>query len=222
MAGKTYFDKSKLWKVARRIVELNKPGAVRLLRILKLGKKDSGANDNKANRDVDMVRRVKGVMACVSSNVPLSVFANVHFKGYLKSLDPSHSPPHHLEVNPVIECLIDAGMAEFVKIVKDCRQVLGHGFASLSTDFVTDATRREAFGVILVDLVAESYEMENGQSLHMSKETAAGAKDKLLSVSGYLFAKMNLGTFVIYYKDHIALTSPFLLLLTLCSKHQPT
>jgi hypothetical protein len=184
VAGKTYFDKSKLWKAARRIVELSKPGAVRLQRILKLGKKESGTNNCKANRDVDMVRRVKGVMACVSSNVPLSVFTNVHFKEYLKSLDPSHSPPHHLEINRVIECLIDAGMAEFVKIVNDRRGVLGHGFASLSTDFVTDATRREAFGVILVDLIAESYEMENGQSLFMSKETAACVKDKLLSVRG--------------------------------------
>eukprot|EP00956_Cyclotella_meneghiniana_P033656 scaffold98044_cov37-Cyclotella_meneghiniana.AAC.1 len=92
-----------------------------------------------------------------------------------------HKPPHHLETTRIVECAIDIAMAEFTAIVADRRKELGHGFASLSTDFVTDATRREPFGVIIVDLIAECYDLEDGRQLFMSKETAARIADQLLS-----------------------------------------
>jgi hypothetical protein len=134
-------------------------------------------------REEDMVKRVLGVMAAVSSRVPLSVFSNSYFRMYTQALDSKHRPPHHLETNRIIKVLIDGAFAEFLRIVEDRRTLLGGGFTSLSTDFVTDSVRRESFGVILTELVAEKFDLEDGRSLHMSKETAGNLSSELLSVS---------------------------------------
>ncbi|KAL7501871.1 hypothetical protein ACHAXN_000457 [Cyclotella atomus] len=101
---------------------------------------------------------------------------------YMQALDSKHRPPHHLETNRIIEVLIDGAFAEFLRIVEDRRTLLGGGFTSLSTDFVTDLVRRESFGVILTELVAEKFDLEDGRSLHMSKETAGNLSSELLSV----------------------------------------
>lgn len=182
--GKRAFEKGKLWKVVRRVVKLEKRGAPRLLCILRLARKDveSGAL-TKHPREEDMVKRVLGVMAAVSSRFPLSVFNNSYFRLYTTALDPMHRPPHHLEINRIIEVLVDAAYVEFLRIVNERRDFLGYGFMSLSSDFVTDSVRRESYGVILVELVAEKYELEDGRTLYMSRETADKICNQLLSVS---------------------------------------
>jgi hypothetical protein len=118
---KKTFDLSALGKVMRKLVERGVPGSIRLQRILKLARKDksplSDTNDapvEKAARKDDMVWRVLAVIASVTSNVPLSVFSNPNFRLYTESLDPTHKPPHHLEVNLIIEVLVDAMVLEFL------------------------------------------------------------------------------------------------------------
>lgn len=54
--------------------------------------------------------------------------------------------------------------------------MLGPGFMCGNIDFWTDGHRKESYGALVVDLLAERYDMENGQSLFMSRET----KDKLM------------------------------------------
>lgn len=173
--------------MARRIIERENFGFIRLKLILKLGRMDKSEDSTegftKHSREEEILRRVNAVLAAVASNVPLSIFSNDYWRIYLKSLDPMHNPPHHLEVTRIVECAIDIAMAEFVSIVSERRAELSHGFVSLSTDFVTDATRREPFGVIIVDLIAECYDLEDGRHLFMSKDTAARCTDMLLSVS---------------------------------------
>jgi hypothetical protein len=51
--GKTYFDRSKLYKVMRRIIELKKPGATRLAYLMKLAGVGSEGIDNKHSREQD-------------------------------------------------------------------------------------------------------------------------------------------------------------------------
>jgi hypothetical protein len=130
-----------------------------------------------------MEKRVLGVMAAVATRVPLNVFSNIYMRNYLGLLDPKHRPPHHLEINRIIEVMIDCGFSEFVKIVEEQRTLLRHGFISLSSDFVTDSVRRESYGCVIADLVANKFEMADGRVLFMSRDTAARIFEELLTVS---------------------------------------
>eukprot|EP00956_Cyclotella_meneghiniana_P031770 scaffold84624_cov24-Cyclotella_meneghiniana.AAC.1 len=179
--GKKAFDRSRMWKAARRVVKLNKHGAVRLSCILRLAKKEIDVTT--VSREEDMVKRVNAVMAIISSKVALSVLNDEYFVLYAKSLDPKHKIPHHLEVQRITEVMIDVGMTEVTKIVADRRKVLSQDFASLTTDFVTDSNRHESYGVILMELVAEWYELEDGRVLAMSRETAERIANLLLTLS---------------------------------------
>ena len=174
------------------MVKAKHPGYLRLQVILKLARKDNTAVDgtaiSKHPREEDMKRRVLAVMAGVSCKVPLSVFDDVYFRNYTASLDPRHRPPHHLEINRIIEVLIDGAVTEFVRIVKERRDLLRNAFISLSTDFVTDPSRHQSFGVVLLDLVAEKYELNDGRVLFMSRDTARRIANELLSVSIALHA----------------------------------
>ena len=188
---KKAFDSSTLWKVMRKLVERGVSGSIRLHRILVLTKKDkpsrtdadSGAPVEKAARKDDMVRRVLAVIAGVTSKIPLSVFSNPDFRAYTESLDPTHKPPHHLEINRIIEVLVDAVVMEFLRIVKEQRESLNHAFISLATDFWTDSHRKASFGVLVMDLVANKFLMKDGRYFFMSKETAQRNKVRLASVS---------------------------------------
>ena len=163
------------------------PGCIRITSILKLDRKapvnDDGSDLVKFSREEDMESRVLAVMFGIACKTVLCAFGDVYFRNYTMSLEPKHKPPHHLEVNRITEVMIDGALFEFVKIVEEQRKLLRHSFISLSTDFVTDASRREAFGVILLDLVAQKYEMNDGRILFMSTETARKITNQLLSVS---------------------------------------
>jgi hypothetical protein len=54
--------------------------------------------------------------------------------------------------------------------------LLGPGFMCGCIDFWTDGHHKESYGALVVDMLAEQYDMENGQSLFMSRET----KEKLM------------------------------------------
>jgi hypothetical protein len=71
----------------------------------------------------------------------------------------------------------------FVKIGEEQRTLLCHGFISLSSDFVTDSVRRESYGCVIADLVANKFEMADGRVLFMSRDTAARIVEELLTVS---------------------------------------
>lgn len=162
---------------------MNKPGAVWIACILRLAKKET--DTNATSREEDMVKRVLAVMAVISSKVALSVLHDEYLKLYVKSLDPHHKIPHHLEVQRITEVMVDVAMTEVTAIVADRRKVLGHDFASLTTDFVTDSNRHESYGVILMELVGEQYQLEDGRALFMSRATAERMANELLTVRTY-------------------------------------
>ena len=74
-------------------------------------------------------------------------------------------------------------------LTQDAREELGNGFTSGAIDFWTDPSRKEQFGAFVVNLVAESYPLEYGEALFMSRET----RDKLdpeLFVTGNPIAEL--------------------------------
>ena len=57
--------------------------------------------------------------------------------------------------------------------------MLGPGFMSGSIDFWNDTHRREDYGVFCIYMLAEFYDMQNGLSLVMSRETKKSLKEEL-------------------------------------------
>jgi hypothetical protein len=68
--------------------------------------------------------------------------------------------------------MIDYAKLELGLIMTECRLELISGFLSGTIDFWTDSHRKQQFGCFVVDMIAEKYEMENGQALLMSKTTS--------------------------------------------------
>jgi len=139
---------------------------------------------SKYSREEDMVRRVLSVMAVVSTKSPFAILANQDFRNYyVASLDPKHSIPHHFECNHILEVVIDYVMMEIRMIVEERRKTLGKGFLSLSVDFWTDSVRKQAFGAIMMDIIAFKYRLNDGREMFMSSAMAESVKNLLVAVS---------------------------------------
>ena len=135
-----------------------------------------------------MVLRVAGVKAAVGGKLPLSVFDNVFVRSYLVQLNPRHRPPYQLERIRIIECMIDYAKLELGLIMTERRLELISGFLSGTIDFWTDSHRKQQFGCFVVDMIAEKYEMENGQALFMSRMTKSRLRDQDLIFANYCAA----------------------------------
>ena len=166
------FETDKLWKVTRAVIKSMAPGFIHLKHILKLSGKGIGLGSDdglKYRREDDMMNRVLAVMAAICSKFPLSVYDNEVMRWYLNELNPKHRPPHRLERNRITEVMIDLVMREMKQIVEEQRGVLSHSFLSVNTDFWTDTHRKECFGAIVADIIAEKYLLDDGRELFMSK-----------------------------------------------------
>ena len=128
-------------------------------------------------KNIDMVLRVAGVKAAVGGKLPLSVFDNVFVRCYLLQLNPRHRPPYRLERIRIIECMIDYAKLELGLIMEERRLELLSGFLSGTIDFWTDSHRKQQFGCFVVDMIAEKYDMENGQALFMRRKTKSKLQD---------------------------------------------
>ena len=118
--GKSSFQRDRLYKAVRVIINKRDNGHERLSLIMQYSDMPTSSTSEHAKypRDVDMVNRVLAVFAAVGCKLPLSVFDNHHFTSYVKSLDSKHCPPHRLERMRILEVMIDGAMMEFSRIVK--------------------------------------------------------------------------------------------------------
>ena len=189
-AGQDVFRNSKLWEVAKVLEAKGCRGVKRISRIKHLDGKSTATgvggttiSASKYSREEDMVRRVLSVMAVVSTKSPFAILANQDFRNYVASLDPKHSIPHHFECNRIVEVMIDYVMMEIRMIVEERRKTLGKGFLSLSVDFWTDSVRKQAFGAIMMDIIAFKYRLNDGREMFMSSATAERVKNILVAVS---------------------------------------
>ena len=57
------------------------------------------------------------------------------------------------------------------------------GFLSGTIDFWMDSHHKQQFGCFVVDMIAEKYEMENGQALFMSRMTRSRLQDDIFANS---------------------------------------
>ena len=54
--------------------------------------------------------------------------------------------------------------------MEESQGVLSHSFLSVNTDIWTDTHRKECFGAIVADIIAEKYMLDDGRELFMSKK----------------------------------------------------
>jgi hypothetical protein len=174
---KDEFVPDRPWKVAWTVISKGKSvGCVRLKYLLSINGKalstTADADGTKYTREEDMLNPVMAVMAGVSSNMPLNVFDTAMFKQYLCPLDSKHCSPHCLERIQIIEVLMDGAMLELSRIITNCCKALDEGFVSASTDFWTDSHRKEQFGALVINMIAETYFVDElDMWLFMSHET---------------------------------------------------
>jgi hypothetical protein len=175
---KDEFVTDRPWKAARAIISKGKSvGCARLKYLLSIDGKalsnTANADGPKYTREEDMSNRVMAVMAGVSSNMPLNLFDTAMFKQYLCRLDRKHRSPYRLERTWIIEVFMDGAMLEHSRIITNHCKALDEGFVSASTDFWTDSYRKEQFGALVINMIAEKYFVDElDMWLFMSHETA--------------------------------------------------
>ena len=111
------------------------------------------------------------VFTWIIGKTPLSIFDNDRMLQYLGMIAPGHSPPHRRERNHIVLVIMDGIMLEIMRILTKQRNDLYHAFVSGSIIFYTDSHRKESFGAFVIDLVAEKYQLANGMTLFMSRQT---------------------------------------------------
>jgi hypothetical protein len=181
---KDEFVTDRPWKVAWAIISKGKSvGCAQLKYLLSIDGKalstTADADGTKYTQEEDMSNHVMAVMAGVSSNMPLNVFDTAMFKQYLPCLDSKHRSPYHLKRTRIIEVLMDGAMLELSRIITDHHKALDEGFVSASTDFWTDSHRKEQFGALVINMIAEKYFVDElDMWLFMSRETAKRLETK--------------------------------------------
>ncbi len=181
---KDEFVTDRPWKAARAIISKGKSvGCARLKYLLSIDGKalstTADADGTKYTQEEDVSNCVMAVMAGVSSNMPLNVFDTAMFKQYLHHLDSNHRSPHCLKRTRIIEVLMDGAMLELSRIITNRCKALDEGFVSASTDFWTDSHRKEQFGALVINMIAEKYFVyELDMWLFMSRETAKCLENK--------------------------------------------
>jgi hypothetical protein len=128
-----------------------------------------------------MILHVAGVKVAVGGKLPLTVFDNVFVRDYLVQLNPKHCPPYQLKRIHIIECMIHYAKLELGLIMAECRLELLSGFLSGMIDFWADSHRKQQFGCFVVNMIAEKYEIENGQVLFMSRMTRSRLQDDIFA-----------------------------------------
>jgi hypothetical protein len=175
---KDEFVTDKPWKVAWAIIGKGKSvGCARLKYLLSIDGKAlitiADADGTKYTWEEDMSNRVMAVMAGVGSNMPLNVFCSAMFKQYLCRLDSKHRSPYCLKRTRIIEVLMDGA-----------RKALYEGFVSASIDFWTDSHRKDQFGALVINMIAEKYFVDElDMWLFMSRETAKHLETKGVRLS---------------------------------------
>ena len=117
--GKENFQRDRLYKVVRVIINKKSSGHVRLAHIMLYANKAFSITDenSKHSRGLDMLNSVYALFTAVVCKLPLSVFDNHHMTSYISQLDSNHSPPHRLEQVRILEVMSDDILLEFSKIV---------------------------------------------------------------------------------------------------------
>jgi hypothetical protein len=96
-------------------------------------------------------------MFCIEANCATSAIQGRHALRFFQSLDPYHIPPHRLAFMRIVRLLEQAVYREYHRIVTDNALLYGSNFASSNSDFYTNKERRESYGCLVANMLAQRY-----------------------------------------------------------------
>lgn len=92
-------------------------------------------------------------------------------KHFFSSLDKMHIPPQRIAFMRIVRLLDKAVFREYKSIVSDNFLLYGKNFVSTNSDFYTNSERRESFGCVVSNMLAQRYKFIDGRHLFMSVKT---------------------------------------------------
>jgi hypothetical protein len=99
-------------------------------------------------------------MFCVEANCATISLQGQFALRFFRTLDPSHMPPYRLAFVRIIRLLEQAVFREYHRIVSDNVLLYGGDFVSTNSDFYTNKERRESFGCLVSNMLAQRYVFE--------------------------------------------------------------
>jgi hypothetical protein len=96
-------------------------------------------------------------MFCVEANCATVCLQGTHAIRFFQLLEPTHVPPHRLAFMRIVRLLDKAVLREYQRIVVDNALLYGVDFVSTNSDFYTNRERRQSFGCIVSNMMAQPY-----------------------------------------------------------------
>lgn len=119
-------------------------------------------------------------MFCIEANCPTICLQGHNAVRFFRSLDPSHVPPHRIAFMRLVRLLDQALFREYHRIVNDNALLYGTDFVSTNSDFYTNKERRESYGCLVANMLAQQYVFNDGRRLFMSTRTYNEGGKKLV------------------------------------------
>ena len=148
-------------------------------------------------RDKHIWLRVKAFLALVGSKSALSIFDNPFMQYHIRYLNPRHSILHYLEHNQIMEVLLVCCMQELKEILKERHSKLGNNFVSASINFWTNPHRKEQFGALIINFLADKYSVfvvGKKKEIFMIREIKKSLQKIPLPLSQRILVTMNLSS----------------------------
>jgi hypothetical protein len=83
----------------------------------------------------------------------------------------------------ILRILDEAFLMEYRRIVADNILLYGKNFASTNSDFYTNSERRESFGCLVANMLAQRYVLKDGRRVFMSNKTFKDSEKTLVAIS---------------------------------------
>jgi hypothetical protein len=99
-------------------------------------------------------------MYCIEANCATASLQGRHALRFFRSLCPTYSPPSRLAFMRIVRLLDQAVLREYRRIIADNVIQYGMKFASTNSDFYTNKERRESFGCLVANTLAQQYVFE--------------------------------------------------------------
>jgi hypothetical protein len=96
-------------------------------------------------------------MFCIESNCATVCLHGTNAVRFFQLLDPSHVPPHRVAFMRLVRLLEKAVFREYHRLVNDNALLYASDFASTNSDFYTNKERRELYGCLVSNMLAQQY-----------------------------------------------------------------
>ena len=134
----------------------------RAMRIVQLNSKKKAAQI--AGSEVPVIARkdlvlqwVRAVLFSIDSNCATSCLQGSFALRFFQCLNKMHTPPYRVAFMRIVRLIQQAVFREYKRIICDNALSYGSKFVSTNSDFYTNSERRQSFGCIVSNMLAQRY-----------------------------------------------------------------